>query len=280
MLRTRIVTAVFLLAGLSCALFFFPPMPWVACCALICAVAAWEWAGLAGWSSKARIAYGAVLGISCFILGYMGIEKLSLFWGGSSVVAEIYVTIALVLGLFAVAFWLLIVPFWLKYKWPLRTWNAAVTGVLVLLPPTLVFIALRAFAGPEFVLMAAALVWVADIAAYFSGRAFGRRKLAPNISPGKTWAGAVGATLGVMLYGSIVSMATISSVSLSRFLLLQLVFIGLSVLSIVGDLFESLLKRQAGVKDSSNLLPGHGGVLDRIDSLTSTLPMVVIVIVA
>ncbi|MDR1063566.1 MAG: phosphatidate cytidylyltransferase [Azoarcus sp.] len=278
MLRTRIVTAVFLLAGLSCALFFFPPRAWTAFCALVCTVAAWEWGGLAGWGGKARIAYGAVLGVSCFILGYMGIEKF-LNWAGISAVTEICINIALVLGLLAVAFWLLIVPFWLRYKWSLRAWSAAVTGVLVLLPPAFVLMTLRDF-GPEFVLMATALVWVADIAAYFSGRAFGRKKLAPNISPGKTWAGAVGATLGVMLYGGIVSMATISSVSLSRFLLLQLVFIGLSVLSIVGDLFESLLKRQAGVKDSSNLLPGHGGVLDRIDSLTSTLPMIVIVIVA
>ncbi|MDR1462796.1 MAG: phosphatidate cytidylyltransferase [Azoarcus sp.] len=286
MLKTRIITAVFLLAGLLCALFFFPPMAWIACCALICAVAAWEWGGLAGWNGRARTAYAAILGIACFALGFpMGLAEKSAYaalWlsgaqGGAARDAfmEVWLHGALSFELLAVAFWLLIVPFWLKYKWPLRVWSAAATGVLVLLPPTFVFMVLRHF-DPVAVLVAAATVWVADTAAYFSGRAFGKRKLAPSISPGKTWAGAAGATLGVMLYGSAIFIAAARGVSagmLVPLVLLQPLLIGLSALSIAGDLFESLLKRQAGVKDSSSLLPGHGGVLDRIDSLTSTLPM-------
>ncbi|MDR2092903.1 MAG: phosphatidate cytidylyltransferase [Azoarcus sp.] len=285
MLKTRIVTAVFLLAGLSCALFFFPPMAWVACCALICAVAAWEWGALAGWGGRARIAYAAILGVACFALGFpMSIAEESAHavqWlsgaemraGGAFPEAWFY-GVSL-LELLAVVFWLLVVPFWLRHKWPLRTWSAAAVGVLVLLPSSFVFVLLRYF-GPVTVLAVAATVWVADSAAYFSGRALGGRKLAPSISPGKTWAGAVGATLGVMLYGSAVFIAAARGTSASvlvPLVLLQPLFIGLSALSIVGDLFESLLKRQAGVKDSSHLLPGHGGVLDRIDSLTSTLPL-------
>ena len=123
-----------------------------------------------------------------------------------------------------------------------------------------------------------ALVWIADIAAYFSGRAFGRHKLAPSVSPGKTWEGAVGAVVAVILYGLALRhfypqmYAPIFTQAPLALLIVGLVV--LTAISIIGDLFESLLKRQAGIKDSSNLLPGHGGVLDRIDSLTSTLPMV------
>jgi phosphatidate cytidylyltransferase len=147
-------------------------------------------------------------------------------------------------------------------------------GIIVLLPATLIFVAARRI-HPMAALAIVAPVWIADIAAYFSGRAFGRAKLAPSISPGKTWAGAVGATLGVTVYCFIVFIAIrripfSMSVAIPIILLLS---IGLSVFSVVGDLFESLLKRQAGIKDSSNLLPGHGGVLDRIDSLTASLPM-------
>jgi phosphatidate cytidylyltransferase len=121
-----------------------------------------------------------------------------------------------------------------------------------------------------------ATVWLADIAAYFSGRAFGRHKLAPSISPGKTWEGALGGGLAVVVYGFV--LAPKLPVALAGNLaLLFVVLVLLTVISVIGDLFESLLKRQAGLKDSSSILPGHGGVLDRIDSLTSTLPLVALV---
>jgi phosphatidate cytidylyltransferase len=123
-------------------------------------------------------------------------------------------------------------------------------------------------------LAAMALVWIADIAAYFCGRAFGRNKLAPSISPGKTREGAFGALLAVLVYGFVLALKQWPDASAERLAGVAVVLLLLTVLSIVGDLFESLLKRQAGIKDSSNLLPGHGGVLDRIDSLTSTLPLV------
>ena len=268
MLKARIVTALLLLAALLGALFFLPNPGWVALCALICAAAAWEWGGLSGWRDGTRLAYAAALGALCFVLS----PSLENFREYGPFAAPTWIS------WFAVAFWLGVVPFWLKYKWPLRAWNAALTGGVVLLPPALVFVSLRSF-GPMTVLMAAAPVWVADIAAYFSGRAFGRKKLAPTISPGKTWAGAFGALAGVTLYcGAVfVDWPSLSGNERPSVPMMAVALVAMSLLltvfSIVGDLFESLLKRQAGVKDSGRLLPGHGGVLDRIDSLTSTLPL-------
>jgi phosphatidate cytidylyltransferase len=270
MLKTRVITAVALLAGLLAALFFLPSSLWAIFCTLICALAAWEWGGLAGWSRKVRAVYGTVSGCLCFFLVAFLIPPTdwSRFLFGETG------PLFFISGLF----WLLVVPFWLWRKWSLCHWSAVLVGFLVLIPPAVVFVVLRESFDPLTLLMVCALVWVADIAAYFSGRTFGGKKLAPDISPGKTWAGAVGAVIGVLVYCNVILFATRSNwgveLETRHVLSLQPVFIGLAVWSIIGDLFESLLKRQAGVKDSSNLLPGHGGILDRIDSLTSTLTLI------
>jgi phosphatidate cytidylyltransferase len=128
-----------------------------------------------------------------------------------------------------------------------------------------------------------ALVWVADIAAYFAGRTWGRHKLAPTISPGKTWEGAAGALIGVLIYATVLGLYGPARgeelPGFSQCVQMGMILLLLTAVSIMGDLFESLAKRQAGVKDSSALLPGHGGVLDRIDSLTSTLPFAALVVV-
>jgi len=133
--------------------------------------------------------------------------------------------------------------------------------------------------GFVYLLSVLAIVWLADIAAYFAGRRWGRRKLAPAISPGKTWAGAVGAvvavlTLALLLAGLAPDVQLFSTLLLQKVALLAAlaVLAGLVALSIVGDLFESLLKRQVNAKDSGRLLPGHGGVLDRIDAVIAVLP--------
>jgi phosphatidate cytidylyltransferase len=295
MLKTRVITGVALLAGLLAALFFLPMLGWMIFCALICALAAWEWGGLAGWGGKARIAYGAVLGSLCPVFAfYIFFSHDWVFW----------LTWFALLALFAGFFWLLIVPFWLWRKWRLHHWSAVLVGILVLVPSSVFFIGLREIVSPLTLLAVCALVWVADIAAYFSGRAFGRKKLAPNISPGKTWAGAIGAVIGVLVYGNVVSRFSLEAINLDgvfvfrnvvscslldfyldfhflpkHVLLFQSMLIVLAVWSIIGDLFESLLKRQAGVKDSSNLLPGHGGILDRIDSLFPILTLIGIMVI-
>jgi phosphatidate cytidylyltransferase len=127
---------------------------------------------------------------------------------------------------------------------------------------------------PVQLLLSLALIWVADTAAYFAGRRFGRRKLAPSISPGKTWEGAWGALAAVLAYAVLcrVFNVQLSAVTGPLWMAYLAAVAALCVLSILGDLFESALKRQAGAKDSGTLLPGHGGVLDRIDSATATLP--------
>lgn len=284
MLKTRVITATALLLGLLLALFFLPPLLWTSFCAVICAFMAWEWGGLAGFGKQARVIYGIALGCLCFFV--VAFHQLSLASWSFVLIAGVVTA--------ASAFWLLAAPFWLWRKWSLsaRPWGAALLGIIVLVPPMFVFIALREF-GPWIVWIVCAQVWIADVAAYFFGRVFGGKKLAPSISPGKTWSGAIGGVIGALVYCNAVFVipffwadaqnepmwgalaAELNGVPAWLILLmLQLLFIGLAVLSIIGDLFESLLKRQAGMKDSSNLLPGHGGVLDRVDSLTSVLSLV------
>jgi phosphatidate cytidylyltransferase len=142
------------------------------------------------------------------------------------------------------------------------TWIGA-AGFAVLVPAGLAMLALK----PLEVLLVLVLVWIADSAAYFVGRAWGRRKLAPSISPGKSWEGAVGGVIAAAAY------AIICSYWMNQVMSFLAAAIVLALVSIIGDLFESAAKRQAGVKDSGTLLPGHGGILDRIDSATAVLPL-------
>jgi phosphatidate cytidylyltransferase len=162
----------------------------------------------------------------------------------------------------AALFWIAVAPLWLKHG--VKGRGLAVAGFLVIVPAALAFVVL----DPREVLLILLLVWIADIAAYFVGRAWGRRKLAPSISPGKTWEGALGGTAAALVYAIILA-TFIAGFSWVPYLLAATL---VAVLSIVGDLFESAAKRYAAVKDSGALLPGHGGVLDRIDSATAALP--------
>ena len=273
MLKTRVITAVFLLAAFLSALFALPPFGWAAVAALVAALAAWEWGALLRWSAPARIGLGVATLVLCDVLAFVFPEALGLdeFFPLASAWE-----FARWFYLPAVAFWLLLVPAWMVKRWPLPAGIGGVAiGAVVILPTWLALLHLHA-GGGLFLLGIMAIVWIADIAAYFSGRAFGKHKLAPSISPGKTWEGAFGAGIAVLAYGFLLAdhLPPALRDSPAR---LALVMLALTAVSVVGDLFESLLKRQAGLKDSSNVLPGHGGVLDRIDSLTSTLPLVALV---
>ncbi len=170
------------------------------------------------------------------------------------------------LFILAALWWVVLAPLWMwrGVRPAQRTWLGA-AGFAVLVPAGLAMLALR----PLEVLLVLALVWIADTAAYFVGRAWGRRKLAPAISPGKTWEGALGGLLGALAY-AIIGGFWIQGIAWPPFLAAAAL---LAMVSIAGDLFESAAKRQAGVKDSGSLLPGHGGVLDRIDSATAALPL-------
>lgn len=264
MLKTRIITALVLVGVLLPSLFWLPQAAWALLTAAVIGVAAWEWGALLGWQKNARLALGAAAALLCAALAQ--IDPLTLGVGGFTPDAPW----ALALYALAVVFWLFLVPVWLNRQWRLSSLPGLLVGAVVLLPTWLAMVQLRAL-HPGVLLAVMALVWMADIAAYFAGRKFGRNKLAPSISPGKTQEGALGAFVGVMLYGLVIGHFLLAGkVPLTAWMLALVLA---TLVSIVGDLFESLLKRKAGIKDSSNVLPGHGGVLDRIDSLTSTLPL-------
>lgn len=264
MLKARVITAVALLLGLLGAVFLLPATGWLVVCALVCGAAAWEWGALAGFARPLRVSTAISFALACLLLGYVtGFTAATA--AGAALLVPLYAVSAL--------FWLCVVPAWLARKWTLANpMLASLVGFVVLVPTALALVHLRAL-SPWLMLGVMAVVWIADIAAYFSGRTFGRHKLAPSISPGKTWEGAIGAVLAVMLFGF--GVLTWQGASQpGGALLIAAVLLLWTAVSIVGDLFESLLKRQAGLKDSGSILPGHGGILDRIDSLTSTLPMV------
>ena len=264
MLKDRVITAILLLAGLLGAVFLLPAAGWMVLCAALCAAAAWEWGGLARFERPLRMLSSIVFGVTCLMVGFLaGLGDGSL--SGAMLLIPLYLVSAL--------FWILVVPVWLARKWTRASPTAAsLIGFVVLIPTALAMMHLRTI-GPWVLLGTMAVVWVADIAAYFTGRAFGRRKLAPSISPGKTWEGAAGAAVAVLAFGFGV-LAMRGAELQGGVAVIAVVLLTWTAVSIVGDLFESLLKRQAGLKDSGNILPGHGGILDRIDSLTSTLPMV------
>lgn len=273
MLKARIVTALILLAGFLALLFLLPSAGWMLLAAAVAALGAWEWAGLVKLAGWRRLGYGLACGAVCLALGWSVFDPQS----GKVFRAEPLSVVFLLAG----AFWLLAVPLWLRTRWAVSgAASGLLAGFAVMLPACLALMQLRAF-SPLFLLAVMACVWAADIFAYACGRAFGRHKLAPSISPGKTWEGVAGAIIGVWLYGTAVAWAAGKlPATPAGWLLFSVALFALTLISILGDLFESMIKRQAGVKDSGSLLPGHGGALDRIDSLTSTLPFVGLAVLA
>lgn len=271
MLGQRIVTAVVLLALLVPALLAGSAWPFLLLTLTLMAAAGWEWARLNGLPGAPAWASGAVLLLACigaWSLGWTARTPPAVWW----LAALVWVTggaIALRAGPAA----------WPTLPLALRL----VLGLVALWAAWLALAAARGI-GLPFILSVLCVVWVADIAAYFGGRAFGRRKLAPSISPGKSWEGVFSGMLGVLVLaaawwsweaaapgrGPSLFGVLIGAGGVPVAVLLLLVLAGMSV---VGDLVESLVKRAVGAKDSSGLLPGHGGVLDRVDALLPTLPM-------
>ncbi len=274
MLKQRVITALVMLLILLPAMFYRSPVPFCAIALLMIAAGAWEWAHLNGYGQSASWAAGAVCGLLCVVAWWSGLLAQSL--------AGLWLT--------AGAIWVL-GGAWVLHR-GVSAWSAQsrllrlLSGMLALCLAWLAVAQARVI-GINFLLSILALVWVADIGAYFAGRAFGgrfsRSKLAPSISPGKSWEGVWGGMAGVIALAFAwrwLDAAWSSSVpSLYSHMgrhsdwLLLLVAIFMVAMSVVGDLFESLVKRSAGVKDSSGLLPGHGGVLDRVDALLPTLPL-------
>jgi len=263
MLRTRIITAAILLPLFVGGLFQLSPFWWALLLMPLLMVGGWEWANLSGFGSAGRALF-------CGVLLVMAAALLAGLEGHSSPVGEA------VFGISA-AFWFLVAPFWLWRGWRVSDRRIlALTGWILVVPTWLALILLQQW--PWVLLAVLGVVWVADSAAYFAGHFWGRRKLAPAISPGKTWEGVAGAVVGVAVYHALVWQSGFSDLAPRAAAAAALLVACLLPLSILGDLFESWIKRQAGVKDSGILLPGHGGVLDRIDALTSTLPLAALVV--
>lgn len=271
MLLPRIITAVVLLAILLPALFAASAWPFLVVTLVMIAAAGWEWARMNGCRNQAvALGTGVALAGVCAAMGFAtwGRTDLSVLWWSAAVVWSLGGAAVLRSGPAA----------WPRVPVVLR-W---LLGLCVLVAAWMAMANARE-RGVNFLLSVMCIVWAADIAAYFGGRAFGKKKLAPTISPGKSWAGAYSGMAGVALLAAVwvQADASWSAASPSFFTAihqrlglvgLALALVALTSLSVVGDLVESLVKRAAGVKDSSQLLPGHGGVLDRVDALLPVLP--------
>jgi phosphatidate cytidylyltransferase len=274
MLKQRVITALVLLAILLPALFWKTPGPFLAVSLVMLAAAGWEWGRLNGLGQGASLALGALtlaLGAACWALGWTGSPS-ALLWlavGGAWVLAGAALLKGGVEG-------------WPRIPLALRVPGGILAVVLAWLA-----MAQARVIGVNFLLSILVLVWAADIFAYFAGRAFGgrftRRRLAPGISPKKSWEGVWGGMAGVLVLAVVWTVADTaaqpdvpslySRLAAPGWLILVLASLFLAAMSVVGDLSESLVKRAAGMKDSSQLLPGHGGVLDRVDALLPTLPL-------
>ena len=258
MLKTRIITAIVLAIGFSVALFKASNQVWTVITFTATLIALWEWSNLIKLTK---------LQMLLNLAGALSIGLMMLF---SSHLSIGHYKDELEFGLLFIStvFWVVLIPFWLISRKTIN--NKLVMAMLGLLLLLATWVALNGLEliSPWLLLAVLSTVWLADSAAYFAGKRFGHHKLAPEISPGKTLEGVAGAMLASTFYGLLLCYY----LHISRWLIVGLWII--VVLSIMGDLFESLLKRQAGKKDSSHLLPGHGGVLDRIDGLISTLPLV------
>lgn len=256
MLKTRVITAL-VIAPIVLALIFFAP-DWLFALVMLAMalIGAWEWSALAGRSStKARLwlaGFFAVL-VAFGVSLQRSVPQVS--W------LALYSSVALAWWLFSLI-WLAV---WrAEFPKPIKV----LCGVLTLLPSLAVVVAIRAV-SPWYLVMLLLLTVAADVGAYFAGRAFGKHKLAPQVSPGKTWEG----VWGGMALAAVVALIEdhwLGSVPVGIYIVVALLVVALSI---VGDLSESLFKRQAGMKDSGSLFPGHGGVLDRVDSLTAAAPL-------
>jgi phosphatidate cytidylyltransferase len=229
---------------------------------LIILLGAWEWGGMLGLAGPiARLGYCAVI-LAATLLVWPMLANHSFIW--------------LILAVASV-YWCYVLTWLWRYtsapqqRNPRLLWGAA--GIMTLVTPWIALMHLHdaEFFGPAYVLFLMMLIWLADSSAYFAGRRWGRRKLAPRISPGKTWEGAIGALVATLFFTLLG--ATFLGLAGLQWLLLTVIAMVAVLFSIIGDLFESMAKRQHEVKDSGSLLPGHGGVLDRIDSLTAAAPV-------
>ena len=271
MLKSRVITAIVMLVLFLLALFLLPPLAWSVLVLAMVMQGASEWSRMSELSPRgAKVYWGATLVLMVAILVL-----------DANFTHEQQTTTHLIAYLLAAVLWLIVVPPWLMMGWKVKQpLLMALVGWMLLIPAGLAMIDLRGESPAPWILLGVmGLVWVADSAAYFAGRRFGKTKLAPSISPGKTWEGVAGAIAGVSVYIGLIWIFRPEFTNLQMLPALMLTAWWWVVLAVIGDLFESAIKRQAGIKDSGALLPGHGGLLDRIDALTSTLPLAALALI-
>ncbi len=257
MLWQRVLTAIPLAALVLWVILFQPTVVFDYLLYVIALIAAYEWARLSGFYPAALCALYA-LGVLILCVALI----------------QAYQSISVSLLLIGVAWWVWVSMrlFMIRPQQQRKVyWGKAFAGLLVIPVAVVAMHSLHQQQGAAWLLYGLMLVWVADIGAYFSGKAFGKRKLAPHISPGKTVEGLLGALLATSLYT--LAAAWYFTLGAQQTVYLLLLAVALTLVSVAGDLYESVLKREFGVKDSGNILPGHGGMLDRIDSVLAAMPV-------
>jgi len=280
LLQQRIITAVVLAPLAIMAMFYLPLNTFSAVIMSVMAIGAWEWGPLMGFNNnRRRIAFvtATIILISAF-WAYLPIENL---WQDDQLN-----DLAIIVLWLTVGWWLLSAMLTFLYPRCSKFWSShrsvrGIFGWLTLIPTWLAFVSLRsneyaidAYHGAQLIMFLFLMVWSADIGAYFVGKSIGKRKLMPNVSPGKTIEGFLG---GVVFACILIGIAAyILEWNQTQIIKVLVVTCIITTVSVLGDLNESMFKRQAGIKDSGTILPGHGGVLDRIDSLTATAPIYVL----
>jgi phosphatidate cytidylyltransferase len=262
-LKQRVLTAVLLVAVLLTVMLGLPPIGTVVLLTLLVLVGAWEWAAFMGaGSATSRAVY----------TGVMALALAAALWAHSRVPGFVSVVMIVALAWWLVAFlWISLAPARVNRV------AAAASGFFALVPCWLALVYVTMTTGTTiWVMFTLALVWAADTGAFFAGRWFGRVPLAPRVSPKKTWEGVIG---GLLVSGLVAFLAATYLFSVDVWAFTG-TCVGVAAISIVGDLTESMLKRAAGLKDSGTFFPGHGGVLDRIDSVTAAAPALVFALLA
>jgi phosphatidate cytidylyltransferase len=261
MLLPRILSAIVMAVLFVCAVFVLSAANFIFAMAGVVVLAGWEWARLSGVRNQlGRVLFAILIGILCFFALNLSVHEMSLY------VSPILWGVAL--------YWVMRYPALLFWQHVL---SRLLFGVLVLVTTWSALVVLRQ--SDDFfvwVLLLMGLIWGADTGAYFVGRAFGKRKLARFVSPGKSWEGVAGGL--VLTQIGLVVFSVLSGFSLAQWGMLSLIGLLTSSVSVLGDLTESLFKRHEQLKDSSHLIPGHGGVMDRVDSLTAAAPIYVLLL--
>ncbi|CNI98246.1 phosphatidate cytidylyltransferase [Yersinia mollaretii] len=273
MLKYRLITALILIPVVIGALFLLPPVGFAIVTLLVCMLAAWEWGQLAGFASRSQRIWLAILCGFLLVLMLLSLPA----YQHSAHLPQVSVPLWLSMG-----WWLAALLLVLTYPRSAVFWHDSrllriIFGILTIVPFFWGMVALRQYGydqhhniGAWWLLYVMLLVWGADSGAYMFGKLFGKHKLAPKVSPGKTWEGLIGGLLTSALISWLFGRYAPLDIIPEKLLICSVVA---ALASVLGDLTESMFKREAGIKDSGHLIPGHGGILDRIDSLTAAVPV-------